>query len=323
MKNFKFILSNQTNPQFNIASEEYLLKHTDGFYVYLWRNSPCVIVGLNQNTLLEVNLKKSTNSGVKVVRRLTGGGAVYHDLENVCYTIIAPYKKGEDYYEIFTKPVIEYLNSLGANATFSGRNDITIDNKKISGNAQVVYKDRILHHGTILFNTNLDALQSVLIQNDVKVKSKGVKSIRARVVNVKDYLKNTSCDDFLNGLANYLKKDLTTYTFTNQDVTKINELVDKKYSTYEWNIGKSPKGEYRIDLRLSFGTMTFTFNLVNGIIENFEIFGDYFSNNTLTAVSEKLNGKTYTKDNFITAFKDISSYIDGANELEIADKIFS
>jgi lipoate-protein ligase A len=169
MKDFKFILSNQTNPQFNIASEEYLLKQTDGFYVYLWRNLPSVIVGLNQNTLLEVNLKKANEKGIQIVRRLTGGGAVYHDLENVCYTIIAPYKNGEDYYEKFTKPVIEYLNNLGVPAKFTGRNDITIDNKKISGNAQVIYKDRILHHGTILFNTNLDALQSVLIQNDIKM----------------------------------------------------------------------------------------------------------------------------------------------------------
>ena len=323
MKNFKFILSNQTNPQFNIASEEYLLKQTDGFYVYLWQNSPSVIVGLNQNTLLEVNLKKANEKGVQVVRRLTGGGAVYHDLENVCYTIIAPYKNGEDYYEKFTKPVIEYLNNLGVPAKFSGRIDITIDNKKISGNAQVIYKDRILHHGTILFNTNLDALQSVLIQNDIKIKSKGVKSIRARVVNVKEYLPNTSCNEFLNGLASHLKKDLSFYAFTSQDIAFINKLVNEKYSTYDWNIGKSPKGEYRIDLRLIFGTMTFTFNLLNGLIENFEIFCDYFSNSPLTTISQNLNGKTFNKENFSLAFKDISSFISGASEKEIVDKIFS
>ncbi len=322
MKNFKFILSNQTNPQFNIASEEYLLKHTNDFYIYLWRNDKSVIVGNNQNTILEVNLKKATNDGVKVVRRLTGGGAVYHDIENICYTIIAPYKNGEDYYKKFTTPVINYLNDLGVLAKFSGRNDITVCDKKISGNAQVVYKDRILHHGTILFNTNLDTLENLLIQNDIKVKSKGIKSIRARVVNVKEFLPNLTCDEFLNGLSNYLKNDLTPYSFTEKDILSINKLVKEKYSTYEWNIGKSPKGNLRIDFKLNFGTMTFTFNLIDGIISNFEIFGDYFSLKPLTDICDKINGRKFTKETFENAFKDISNYIKGVNAQEIVDKIF-
>ena len=323
MKNFKFILSNQTNPQFNIASEEYLLKRTTDFYIYLWRNEKSVIVGNNQNTILEVDLKKASIDGVKVVRRLTGGGAVYHDTQNICYTIIAPYKNGEDYYKKFTTPVINYLNDLGVPAKFSGRNDITVCDKKISGNAQVVYKDRILHHGTILFNTDLDALQKVLIQNDVKVKSKGIKSIRARVVNVKEFIPNFTCDEFLNGLSSYLKKDLTPYTFTKEDILSINKLVEEKYSTYEWNIGKSPKGNLRIDFKLPFGTMTFTFDLIDGIINNFEIFGDYFSIKPLDDIIYNLNGQKYTKETFEKAFEDISSYIKGANGQEIVDKIFS
>ncbi len=324
MKNFKFILSNQTNPQFNIASEEYLLKYTNDFYVYLWQNDKSVIVGNNQNTILEVNLKIANEKNVNVVRRLTGGGAVYHDLENICYTIIAPYKQGEDYYVKMTKPIIDYLNKLGVSATFSGRNDITVDGKKISGNAQVVYKDRILHHGTILFNTNLENLQNLLIQNDIKVQSKGIQSIRARVANVKEYLKDDiTCKEFLQGLSEYLKENLTSYTFTESDVCKINELVENKYSTYAWNVGKSPKGNMRIDLRQNFGTMTITFDLINGIISNCEIFGDYFAIKSLTNISDNLNGKKFDKESFIEAFKDISLYISNADAYEIANKIFS
>ncbi len=323
MRNFKFILSNQTNPQFNIASEEYLLKHTDDFYIYLWQNDKSVIVGNNQNTILEVNLKKANEKNVSVVRRLTGGGTVYHDLENICYTIIAPYVSGESYYQKFTRPVIEYLKSLGVLAKFSGRNDITINEKKISGNAQVVYKNRILHHGTILFNTDLNALEELLIQNDIKVLSKGVKSIRARVTNIKEYLPNTTCNEFLKGLSDYLKKDLTPYSFSEQDILNINKLVNDKYSTYEWNIGKSPKGNLRIDLRQNFGTMTITFDLINGVISNLEIFGDYFSNKPLTPISDALNGCKFEKESFTFAFKDISSYIFNADATKIVDKIFS
>ncbi len=323
MKKFKFILSNETKPQFNIASEEYLLKNTDDYYVYLWRNDKSVIVGVNQNTLLEVNLKKASEQNVNVVRRLTGGGAVYHDLNNICYTIIAPYNNEDNFYTKFTKPIIDYLNNLGVKAEFSGRNDITVDSQKISGNAQVVYKDRIMHHGTILFNTDLNELQKVLIQNDIKIESKGIKSIRARVINVKEYLPNMTCEDFLNGLGDYLKKDLIPYSFTEKDISSINTLVKEKYSTYEWNIGKSPKGTLRIDFKLNFGTMTFTFDLINGYINNCEIFGDYFSNAPLSAISEKLNGKKFIKETFILAFNDISNYIKGAKAQEIVDKIFS
>ena len=145
---YKFITHDNHNPYFNLASEEYLLKVKGGYYFYLWINSPSVIVGINQNTLQEVNLGFTERNGIKVVRRLTGGGAVYHDLNNICYTVIAPYDENVDNYKKFTAPVIEYLNSLGVKAEFSGRNDITVDGKKISGNAQTVHNGTIMHHGT-------------------------------------------------------------------------------------------------------------------------------------------------------------------------------
>ncbi|MBO5889175.1 MAG: lipoate--protein ligase [Clostridia bacterium] len=324
MKDFYFISSNINDPYFNLASEEYLLKHKDGYYVYLWINSPAVIIGNNQNTLLEVNLKTAEEKNIKVVRRLTGGGAVYHDLNNICYTVIAPFSKEENNYIKFTKPVIEFLNTIGVKAEFSGRNDICIDGKKISGNAQVIYKDRILHHGTLLFDTNLSVLSDVLVENKLKTESKGVKSIRARVTNVKEHLStHMTCKEFFDALCNYMKGSYKEYTFTKEDINNIDNLVKEKYSTYEWNIGYSPKGKNRFDGRFSFGTITITFDLINGIIYNAEVFGDYFSNKNLNELISKLNGKQFIKEEVLKTISNIDEYIPNANAKEIVEKLFS
>ena len=323
MQNFKFIYSDITNPYFNIASEEYLLKQTRDYYIYLWKNSPAVIIGNNQNTLLEVDVNAANKKGIKVVRRITGGGAVYHDLNNICYTIIAPYSSEENNYIKFTKPVIEYLNLLGVNATFAGRNDILVDGKKISGNAQVIYKDRIMHHGTILFDADLSVLSTILIQNKIKIQSKGIKSNRARVTNIVEHLPNKlTCEEFTNGLIGHLSKGLEVCSFTENDINNIQKLVENKFSRYEWNIGESPKGSNKIDLKFDFGIITITFDLVKGIIENAEIFGDFFANDTLVEIADRLNGKKFIKEDFLQAFSGIENYIKGANANEIIDKIF-
>ena len=324
MKEFYFISSNINDPYFNLASEEYLLKHKDGYYVYLWINSPAVIIGNNQNTLLEVNLKTAESKNVKIVRRLTGGGAVYHDYNNVCYTVIDPFNSEENNYIKFTKPVIEFLNSIGVKAKFSGRNDIYIDDKKISGNAQVIYKDRILHHGTILFDADLSTLSEVLIENKLKIESKGVKSIRARVTNVKEHLSTPmTCKEFFDALCNYMKGSYKEYTFTKEDINNIDNLVKEKYSTYEWNIGYSPKGKNRFDDRFSFGTITITFDLINGIIYNAEMFGDYFSIKNVNELIVNLNGKRFIKEEVLKTISNICDYIPNANASEIVDKLFS
>ena len=155
MEKFLFITHDNLDAYFNLASEEYLLKQKEGYYVYLWQNENSVIIGINQNAYNEVNLDYAEKNNVKIVRRLTGGGAVYHDKFNLNYTIIAPYNENENAYVKFSAPVIEYLKSIGVEAKFSGRNDIVIGDKKISGNAQTVYKNRILHHGTLLFSSNI------------------------------------------------------------------------------------------------------------------------------------------------------------------------
>ncbi len=323
MVDFKFITHDNNDAYFNLASEEYLLKHTDGFYFYLWVNAPAVIVGVNQNAIEEVNLAYTESNGIKVVRRLTGGGAVYHDRGNLCYTVIAPYDENENNYIKFTAPVIKYLNSLGVKAEFSGRNDITVNGQKISGNAQTIYNGRIMHHGTILFSTDFSVLEKTLNPSKIKVESKGIKSVRARVTNVSEHLINPlSMVEFKKGLCNEFKKDLEEYDFTDKDLYEINKLVDEKYSRYEWNIARSPKGENRFTQKFSFGIFTLNFDVVHGLIENAEISGDFFELQPVNILAEKLNGLKFTKQDVAFALKDANKYIQNANGQEIADKMF-
>lgn len=320
---FKFITHDNHDAYFNLASEEYLLKQKDGYYFYLWINNPAVIVGTNQNALQEVNLSYTEANGIKVVRRLTGGGAVYHDAGNLCYTVIAPFNPNEDNYKKFTAPVIEYLNSIGVSATFSGRNDITVDGKKISGNAQTVFKDRIMHHGTLLFDTDTSVLSAALNPSKLKMESKGIKSVRSRVTNIKDYVKgDMSVEEFKEGLAQKFLKNCERYAFSATDIKNIEKLVAEKYSRYEWNIGRSPKGKNRFEAKFPFGIFTLTFDTENGIIENAEIYGDFFSLKDVNVFAQKLNGVRFVESELYNAFASVGEYIPDADGKAIVKEIF-
>ena len=323
MEKFKFITHLNNDAYFNLASEEYLLKQTDGYYFYLWINSPAVIVGLNQNTLQEVNLAYTDSNDIKVVRRLTGGGAVYHDNGNLCYTIIAPYEQNENNYRKFTAPIIEYLNQLGVKAEFSGRNDLTIGGQKISGNAQTVYKDRIMHHGTILFNSDMSVLTRALNPSKLKIESKGIKSVRARVTNVSEHLKTPiDINEFKAGLKNKFLKDCVEYGFAKTDILAINKLVKEKYSQYDWNIARSPKGKNSFTHKFPFGIFTLNFDVEKGVITNAQIFGDFFELKPSALLCEKLNGIKFEKKDVEKALEKAGEFILGASGKEIVEKLF-
>lgn len=323
MQTFKFLTHDITDAYFNLASEEYLLKQTDGFYIYLWINDRAVIVGTNQNALQEVNLSYTTSAGVKVVRRLTGGGTVYHDGGNLCYTIIAPYDKDVNYYKEFTAPVIEYLSDLGIKAEFSGRNDISIDGKKISGNAQTVYKDRIMHHGTILFDTDGSELEKCLNPSKIKMQSKGIKSVRARVANVKDYLtEDMTMSEFKTGLVKKLSKTCIPFTFSNEQIEQIKKLVDEKYSRYEWNIGRSPKGQNTFEKKFDFGIFCLNFDTEQGKIYNANVSGDFFELKSIKEFCQKLNGLPFDKRALTEVFSCLSEFIQGADGNAVLSAMF-
>ncbi len=320
---FKFITHDNTNPYFNLASEEYLLKQTKDFYIYLWTNAPAVIVGVNQNAFEEVNFNFTKENGVKVVRRLTGGGAVYHDLNNLCYTVIAPYNENENFYKKFTAPVIEYLAELGLNAEFSGRNDVLIDGKKVSGNAQTVYKNRVMIHGTLLFDSDLSVLEKTLNPNKLKMQSKGIKSVRSRVTTIKNELgKDMSLSEFKNGLMKKLAGDENFNEFSTKEIEEIEKLVKIKYSTDEWNLGYSPKGSTVFERKFDFGVFKLSFDIVCGRLQNTFISGDFFCKKDIEDFARSLNGTSFSYEEIKIAFSDVDEYIENANCLEIVNAIF-
>ncbi|MDD4343748.1 MAG: lipoate--protein ligase family protein, partial [Eubacteriales bacterium] len=189
-----YVVNDSDNPFFNHAIEEYIIKNIEEDAFILWRNRPSILIGRNQNTLTEIDYEYVRQEKIDVVRRLSGGGTVFNDLGNINFTFIT--KKAQDGsslsngFEKFAFPVIKALQSLGVNAVFTGRNDITIDEKKFSGNAQYHYKDKTLHHGTLLFSGNLERLAKALKSKPLKLQDKGVKSVRSRVTNISEHLKS-------------------------------------------------------------------------------------------------------------------------------------
>ena len=320
MKDFYFVYNSSTDPYFNMAFEEYFLKHKKEYYVCIWRNEPAVIVGVNQNTISEVNTAYTEQNGIKVVRRLTGGDAVYHDLNNVCYTVIAPYCREEQTFKVWSLPVVNYLKTLGVNAEFSGRNDLTVNGKKISGAAETVFNNRLMHHGTLLFDIDKNELLNALKENKLKILDKGIKSVKSRVVNIKELL---SCPititEFIQGLNNYFKKDLKEYFLTQEDLDEINRLKKEKYSTFDWNVGNSPKAVNSNTEKFPFGIITVNFNTIKGKISSVKFTGDFFSYNGIEGIEKALEGVSYTYKDLLSALDKIGEYIKGATAEEIAN----
>jgi lipoate-protein ligase A len=284
------------DPRFNLALEEYVFYNFDpnNEYVILWQNEPSVIIGRNQNTIEEINFKFIKENNINVVRRNSGGGAVYHDLGNLNYTfIVSSDKDVESNFRKFTEPVVSALRKLGVNAAFSGRNDITIEGRKISGNAQLYSKNRLLHHGTILFSSDLSVVQEALNVKIDKLQSKGVKSVRSRVTNVYPYLKEKiTIEEFKDTLMKFLLNDdnykENEYVLTDKDLNAIKELVDKKYSTWEWNFGESPAFEIEKSRRFEGGYLSLKFNVSDGRIQHLKIYGDFFGKKDIRDIENLL-----------------------------------
>lgn len=327
------IINDSNDAYYNLAAEEYLIDHFGEDVVMLWRNDNTVVVGKNQNTIEEINRDYVEANSISVVRRLTGGGAVFHDMGNVNYTVIQDFREGLfSNYAYFTETVRDFLQSLGVCATLSGRNDLLIDGKKFSGNAQCVRSGRMMHHGTLMFSSDVKDISGALTPNAKKFESKGVKSVQSRVTNIASHLPAGHADmdtaEFLKRLYAFYQQrfpDAVPYELTAADRAAIRRLTDEKYSTWEWNYGASPAFSVSASHKYDFGLVDVRLNVTHGRIQDIRVFGDYFGIRNISEIETLLTGTEYRQEAIAAVLAGISleEFISGMTPEELAELILS
>jgi len=308
---------NNQDPFFCLAAEEYLLKNFSDDIFMLWQSEKAVVVGKHQNLLAEINYPFVCENNIAVARRISGGGTVYHDAGNVNFSFIKNVKSPTEIsFKQFTEPVVVALAKLGITATTSGRNDLLIEGLKISGNAEHVYKNRVLHHGTLLFNSDLKNLGQAIKVVPGKYTSKAVQSNRSPVANISSFLKNElTIERFIQFLLDVQleNRGVSFYEPTENDIQNIQKLSKVKFETWEWNFGYSPKYSFTNKTEVKGIGIEVNLKAVKGIISEIEIGGDYFSKEIFRQLSKCLQEKRHYFEEIQQELKRISS--DVPNEL--------
>ena len=313
----RYIKNPSTNPYYNMAFDEYCLESLpiDEPVFFLWQNRPAVIVGFNQEVNTEVNLDYLKENGIDLVRRVTGGGAVYHDLENLNYTIVGRSEDLERDYPEYASLLAKALQTLGVPATLSGRDDNLVEGRKVSGFAKRVCKNRLMVHGTLMYNVDVDVLTHVLNPSTTKLQSKGIASVRSRVANLCDYLPEIpDIQTFSQRLEEILSNNHsdTEYQLSETDLTNIQQLTDKKFATWEWNYGRSPKATLSHSARLACGTVEIHLTLAENRIASCRFGGDFLGNLSATDLESALIDVVYNTESIrerLSSFT-ISDYFD-------------
>lgn len=307
-----------TDPAVNLAIEEFALKHLpmDDSYLLFYINRPSIIIGKHQNTIEEINQEYVKDHNIKVVRRLSGGGAVYHDLGNLNFSFITK-DDGESFHNFlkFTQPVIDALHHMGVNAELSGRNDLQVGEQKISGNAQFSTRGRMFSHGTLMFNLNLDDVQASLNANPEKFKSKSTKSVRSRVANISELMnQKMTIEEFRSELLRYIfgmePNEVPQYKLTEADWEIINQISKDRYQNWEWNYGQSPQSNVKHTKRFPVGIIDIRMDIKDARIRNIKIYGDFFGVGDVADIEDKLRGKRYEESEVREALQgvDIKHY---------------
>lgn len=298
-----YIESHSVDPAFNLALEQYVFDHMDRKqeYFMLWQNADTVVIGKNQNAYAEVNQKIADEKNIRIVRRLSGGGAVYHDLGNLNFTFILDAKNAADLdIRLFCLPIAELLRSLGVPAEVNGRNDITIEGRKFSGNSQYLRQGRIMHHGTLMFQSDLSVVADVLNVSEDKFQSKAAKSVRSRVTNIAPYLpEGFTLEEFKARLLKYILKDgsVKPYVFSEEEIAAIEQIKKDRYSQWGWNYGASPAYSVKKSRRFeNCGKIEIYMNTEKGIITDLQFFGDYFGVADSNELAQLLKGTALERE---------------------------
>lgn len=315
--------NDSTDPYFNLACEQYILDNIDEDVFMIWRNQKTVVIGKNQNAYAEIDREYADANGISVARRLSGGGAVFHDLGNVNFSFIIPRVVKEIDFVRFTAPIIERLKALGANAELSGRNDILINGKKVSGNAQCVYNGKVLHHGTLLYSADLSDVSEVLKVDPSKFEGKGIKSVRSRVANIKDIIK---CDmdvlEFMAFIQNGFEGEVRD--LTECEINAVKSIRDSKFATWEWIWGKSKSYKLNVKQRFAHGSVEAHINTEHGVIKEISFMGDYFGTGDIAELESALVGVKYDPQPLAQALTNLNveKYIYGSTPQEICKLLF-
>ena len=295
----KYLQNNSTDPHFNMAFDEFCLEqlHADEPVFYLWQNRPSVIIGLNQSAYAEVNLKYLAEKGILLARRVTGGGAVYHDLQNLNYTITGRIRDLEKDYPAYLETMLRALRALGVPAELSGRNDILVEGRKCSGYAKRVSKDRLMIHGTLMYDVDIDTLTKALSVPGSKLSAAGVASVRSRVANLKEYLPELPDIHAMQAaLQELMAAGDGEIQLTGSQLAQIEADAAGKFRTWEWNYGRSPVAGFRVRRKFSCGTVEAGFSLKGGCIDSLRFGGDFLGNLAPDRIEKALEGCRYTRE---------------------------
>lgn len=298
----------ERDPRVNLAIETYLLRNMplDEPILLFYINEPSIIIGRNQNTIEEINKEYVEEQGIKVVRRLSGGGAVYHDTGNLNFSFIMP-DDGNSFrdFKKLTEPIVEALHKLGVEgAELKGRNDLVIEDKKFSGNAMYSTNGRMFAHGTLMFDSDVDEVVNALKVRKDKIESKGIKSIRSRVTNIKPFLpedkQDMTTEEFRQAILLQIfgvdsVDQVKTHELNEEDWKAINQISDEYYRNWDWNYGRSPEFNLERRQRFAIGSIEVRLNVAEGEIKEAKIFGDFFGLGEIKYVEDQLVGTKYEK----------------------------
>ena len=326
----RYLRNLSTDVYFNMAFDEYALEQLplDEPLFFLWQNRSAVIIGLNQNAYAEVDIDYLHLHNIDLARRITGGGAVYHDLGNLNYTIVGRSSDIERDYPEYARHMLKALQALGVQVELSGRNDILVDGRKVSGYAKRVYKDRLMVHGTLMYDVDIEVLTHVLTPPTTKLEAKGIASVKSRVANLKEYLPQfADINEFTQALEwqlsnRYQDKE---YMLTESQLAEIRVVAEAKFASPGWIYGRSPNSVIAYSKRLPCGNVSVHMDIKRGVVAQCSITGDFLGNAPITAIENLLQGCLYERTALQQRLATVSiqDYLDGTDSDTFINLLFN